>query len=199
MATHVRNGILFHTDPIDPPLLTGFIKILSNTISLSSDIVTIGKNNIIEVNDDYVRINKNLQVDGNIDSFTSTELRVEDKVIIIAQLSNDTSNNAVYSRSSDLSGIMITDSSNQMNQRSLLWKHGLANVDIDGRGTLTHIEGGSSNCGTWELQGGGLSLRSLHHAYGFRIGDDNLQIYTNCYNRSNSKLMDKFHKSIIPT
>jgi hypothetical protein len=157
------------------------IRSLSSGVSIGAfgtpDVMTVGSNSIT--------VNGNVFVRGGVETITSVELVVQDKLIKLAQPLDPT---APAFSDGDLSGAGIvvgssttTTSNGARSERSLRWMQSYR----DGGGVLRPSR--------WRVGGGGLHIErgfsnnSVTVAYGFEIADSgDLEIVRHVYSNSSS-------------
>lgn len=114
-----------------------------------------GSSNVISVGSNTVTIQGNLRVVGSVDTVSSTELRLVDKIVHVAVPTEGVA--AIKDVDLDASGLMVTSATAVMGQaKSVLWRLGGATT---GDPTVTPAAWlASYQAPRWELRGGGLRI-----------------------------------------
>ena len=132
-----------------------------------------GQSNVLLVGSNLLVINANVQVRGSVDSYTSTEVNLQDKVLRLACPSP--SNLPVDDTYLHGSGLVIADGTYALSNyaKSMRWNMAA------GTGAKSMLAvGGASNEPYWELRGGGLRLTTPLRASG-AVGEVSFGMHIN--------------------
>jgi hypothetical protein len=134
--------------------------------------------NVITISSNAVVINADVRVKGSVDSYTSTEVNLVDKVVRVAY--PQPLDAVVDAASLDGAGLALADTSMSNYEKSVKWRSG------QGADAVTATDQGSaSNESHWELVGGHLRLTARRRSpnsgtvsYGMRINErEELEFY----------------------
>jgi hypothetical protein len=136
---------------------------------------------VITVSSNVVVINADVRVRGSVDSYTSTEVNIVDKVLRVAY--PQPSNAPVGVADLDGAGLQLADAAVAANyEKSVKWRSGLAADAPPAQPASEHAS--ASNESFWELRGGHLRITrpradpSSTVSYGLRINErDELEFY----------------------
>ena len=119
-----------------------------------------GMSNVISVRSNIVEINADVRIRGAVESYLSTEINLQDKVMRLAYPDKG-AEASVSDAYLDGSGIVLANEVMGNYEKSIRWR---ASAGL-GAGAFV-ARGGASNESFWELRGGGLRLSTPKRAAG---------------------------------
>jgi hypothetical protein len=132
-----------------------------------------GMSNVISVRSNLVEINANVHIRGAVESYMSTEINLQDKVMRLAfpDVGSEATINDAYL---DGSGISLADELVGNYEKSIKW-HSAAGIGA----SAFVAKGGTSNESFWELRGGGMRLTTPKRAAGRGNGEVSYGMHIN--------------------
>lgn len=120
-----------------------------------------GQSDVISVTSNLVVINADVQIRGSVETYNSTEVNLQDKVVRLAYPDEATIASGMAPSEASLhgAGMQLADdvSGGRAYEKSIRWRAG----GEVGRGPSGLVaRGAESNCPYWEVRGGGLRLTS---------------------------------------
>lgn len=154
------NANSLRTDGLIEAMATGKLTLSSTSdivkiTSLTSDVILGGEgnSNTVTIGSNLTTIKGDVDINGTVDFLYANDVVVLNKVINVVSGAN--SNDG--SIAADGAGILLADPDTigKVDERSFVWRSGISS---NFHGTSLTAQGGSSNQGCWEVNGGALRI-----------------------------------------